>query len=156
MTSFSEEIARWKELGPDVVPAYYAVDQKDIDDLMKIATVHQDLIDFWKQKGCADFNTDSQGRGVSTWLVNQLLEPSEIIFLIQETFGIVEDLLPHGLPFFNTFDLEHLVISPAGEIVSPNPDGSHNVVAASLQEFLAKLVAWPLFYEPDEDDTDGK
>lgn len=151
MTSFSDEIARWKEQGPDVVPVYYAVDHKDIDDLVKIAPVHQDLIDFWMQKGCANFNTDSQGRSVSRGLTNQLLEPSEIIFLIQETFGIVEDLLPHGLPFFNMFDLEHLVINREGKIISPNPDGSGQLVAANLQEFLAKLVVWPLCYEPEDE-----
>jgi len=149
MTSFSDEIARWEERGPDVVPIYYPVVDADIEALVKIASVHQDLIDFWKDKGCANFNTDSYGRSVSTWITNRLLEPSEIIFLIQETCGIVEDLLPHGLPFFNMFDLEHLVINDKGQIISPNPDGSEQLVAENLQEFLDKLMLWPTCYEPD-------
>lgn len=150
--TISDEISRWKEHGPDVVPVYYAVDQKDIDDLVKIAPVHQDLIEFWKQKGCANFNNDSQGRSVSRGLTNQLLEPSWIIFLIQETFGIVEDLLPHGLPFFNMFDLEHLVINQEGKIIRPHPDGSQQLVSQNLSEFLQKLVVWPLCYEREDQD----
>jgi hypothetical protein len=150
LTSFSEEIERWKERGPDIVPEYYPVSLEDIDHLMKLAPVHQDLVEFWKQKGSATFNTDSLGRSVSTSLSNQLLDPAEIIFLINETFGIVEDLLPHGLPFFNMFDLEHLVITAEGKIISPNPDGSEQLVAATLQGFLDKLMLWPTCYDLDD------
>lgn len=147
MTSFSDEIARWEERGPDVVPIYCPVVDADIEALVKIAFVHQDLIDFWRDRGCANFNTDSQGRSVSTWITNQLLEPSEIIFLLQETCGIVEDLLPHGLPFFNMFDLEYLVINFVGAIISPNPDGSETLIAANLQDFVRRLTEWPVFYD---------
>lgn len=149
MTSFSEEIDRWKEHGPDIVPEYYAVQEGDIERLVTITPVHKDLVEFWKQNGSASYNTDSQGRCISTSLANQLLDPAEIIFLIEETFGIVEDLLPHGVPFFNMFDLEHLVINDKGEIISPNPDGSEQLVADSLQEFLNKLMLWPTCYEPE-------
>jgi hypothetical protein len=150
LPSFSEEEGRWKEHGPDIAPEYYPVRLEDIDHLMKLAPVHQDLIEFWKKKGSASFNTDSHGRSVSTSLANQLLDPAEITFLIEETFGIVEHLLPHGLPFFNMFDLEHLVINVEGNIISPNPDGSEQLVAAKLQEFLDKLMLWPVFYDPHD------
>ena len=86
MILVSEEIERWKEHGPDIVSKYYSVDVEDISRLMNLAPVHSDLIEFWKEKGSASFNTDSRGRRVSIWSANQLLDPPEIIFLIEETF----------------------------------------------------------------------
>mgnify|MGYP001184940657 FL=1 len=148
MTEFDDEIERWRLHGPDIVPQYCPVDPQDIEDLRKIALVPQGLSDFWLARGSGQFNTDSKGRSVSVWLTNVLLDPSEITDLILNTAGVVEHLLPHGLPFFNMFDLEFMVVSTDGKVAEVNPDDTVTVMAGSICEFIERLVEWPIFHEP--------
>lgn len=130
-----------------VVPQLFPVSEEDIEKLTLHRPIHPDLLAFWRENGAGDFNRDKDGSRINDGVSNRLLDAEEICELIAEVTYDIVDITKFGMPFFNTLDREFIAIAPNGEIIDVTPIGERRLVAASLPEFIGRLLAAPLFYE---------
>lgn len=133
--------------GPVIYPEMYPVTREELDALASFAPVHPDLVSFWRTYGAGRFNQDRNGRTVEEMVSNRLLDPEEVLALLEHASFDTEDIRAIGLPFFNTLDREFLAIARDGSIVGATPAGEKSKVSGSLQTFILSLTEDPLCYE---------
>lgn len=137
-----------------IAPQLPPVPKEDAEALTNFKAVHPDLLAFWQADGAGSFIRDRGGNRVNDMASNRLLDAEEVLELVQGDTYDVADLMKFGTPFFNKLDREFIAIADNGEIVDTTAMGERRLVAASLREFVDRLLVNPLFYEEHLSGTD--
>jgi hypothetical protein len=127
-----------------VLPLLYPVSAVDVGILEERRSVPDALKTFWLESGSGLFNEGLDGTTLLRGVVNNLLGPDEILSVLDAGCG---DDFEGGLPFFEMNDCIHLLIGTSGEIFAGDT-GKVVAIAASLDEFVARLMLNPGFYVP--------
>lgn len=130
-----------------VCPALFEVSGEAIELLRSERQVDDHLVEFWKTQGSGFFDRDESGEIINDMITNELIQPEQILEMLQDETGDFDDLLKIGLPFFNTLDREFLAIAPTGEIVDLNASEGRRVISKTFGEFIEALMENPTFYE---------
>ncbi|MEG4416965.1 hypothetical protein Q5692_40290, partial [Microcoleus sp. C2C3] len=84
-----------------IQPKMVSVADEDIAALTKVTEVNRDLLAFWKDHGAGTFNRDRNGNRVDDMINNRLLDPEEVLELLEGATSDIAALVAVGTPFFN-------------------------------------------------------
>lgn len=134
-----------------VKPDLFKVSPDAIDKLKVFIEVPASLEQYWRSHGHGFFIEDSDGNLISDSAANRLIDPTEVLDLIQNAADLFREFA-HGLPFFEMNDRRYLLIAPNGLIVSA--EVGLEIVCQSFDEFMDRIVREPFFYDGEDDEDD--
>lgn len=134
-----------------VEPDFFKVDAGDIEALSRVVNIPPALEAYWRAYGHGFFIEDDGGRLLSDSVANRLIDPMEVLDLLQSATDLAIEF-EHGFPFFEMNDRRYLLLSALGRVVSAEVDVE--VIFQSFDEFMYRIVREPFFYDEVEEDDD--
>lgn len=124
-----------------VRPELVSVSEESVNEVVKTLNPHHTLTEIWGEIGCGSFLLGRDGNLLLD-KTNLLLMPEEVLELHEIAHMLDENTFDVGIPFFETSDMYHMVVTATGEIRYCT--GTY--VAADMLEFFRELVMDPVFY----------
>ena len=124
-----------------VKPELVSVCELSIKEVVKTLNPHHTLSELWEEIGCGSFLSGKDGN-LLVDKINLLLMPEEVLELHEIAHMLDENTFDVGIPFFETSDMYHMVVTATGEIRYCT--GTY--VAADMMEFFQELMMDPIFY----------